>query len=140
MNASLVAVIGSLLVVGFVSHTPIRHVIQVVPGLVVLGLALARIRAARFAALAVFVFWLVIMALIWMYLLGIASIVTGHFTRTEIVLTVIIGVASAIGIVASFRGRDPLPTWPIRLVVFVAAAAFQVGAVLLSVQPMFEKR
>jgi hypothetical protein len=137
--AALVALIVSLLVVGVVSHTPIRHVIQVVPGAIVLGLGGARRGWSRFAALAVFVFWLVIMTLIWLYLLGVARVITGTFSRVEVVLTIAIGVAAAVGIVAALCAAEP-SRWPTRLLAFLAGAVLQVGLTFLSVQPMFATR
>lgn len=137
--AALVALIVSLLLVGVVSNTMLWHVIQVAPPTAVLGLALARTPWVRFAAAAVFLVWLLIMSLIWLYLLGIARVVTGHFTSTEVVLTVVIGVACAAGLVAGSRARDP-SGWPVRFAAFLAAAAVQVAAVWLSVQPGFANR
>ena len=48
-------------------------------------------------------FWLFIMLLIWLYLLGIARVVTGHFTPAEVSLTVVIGLACVVGLGASAR-------------------------------------
>ena len=137
--AALVVMSASLLLVGIVSHTPLRHVVQVAPVLVVLGLALARRPGARSAAKAVFVFWLAIMALIWLFLLGIARVVTGRFSSVEVALTIVIGVAAVVGLAAAIRTRCTL-RWPARLAVFVAATALQCGAMWLSLQPMFERR
>ena len=139
LAAALLAVIVALMLVGVVSGTLIRHAIQVVPGVVVLGLGFARIRCARFAAIAVFLFWLFIMALIWLYLLGIANGISGHFTRTEVALTLVIGLGSAVGLVAASRVRDS-SRWPGRLAAFAAAAALQVGAMWLSLQPVVATR
>jgi hypothetical protein len=97
-------------------------------------LARARLRCARFAAIAVFLFWLLVMALIWMYLLGLARVVSGRFSRGEVALTVVIGLGSAVGLLAASRVRDSSP-WPARLAAFATAAALQVGAMWLSLQP-----
>lgn len=139
LAAALALVIVSLLLVGVVSHTPVRHAVQVAPVAIVLGLALARPGWARFAAVAVLVFWLLIMVLIWLYLAGIAHIISGHFTVVEVALTLVIGVASAGGLVAAFRAGDS-SGWPVRLAAFTAAAALQVGAMWLSLQPMLATR
>ena len=139
VRAVLIGVVAALLVVGVVSHTPLRHCVQVAPGIAVLGLQHFRREAARFAALAIFVFWLSMMVLIWLFLLGIARVVTGHFTPVEIALTIVIGLASAIGIVAATRA-DGTSRWPARIAAFVAGAACQVGATWLSIQPMLANR
>jgi hypothetical protein len=47
-----------------------------------------------YAALPIFVFWLFIMTLIWLFLLGMASAVRGHFTVVEIILRLLIGASS----------------------------------------------
>src|SRR5436190_10765630 len=127
LASALVVIIVSLLLVGVVSHTPLRHVVQVAPVAAVLGLAFARPGWARFAAVAVFLFWLFVMVLIWLYLAGIARVVSGHFTGIEVALTLAIGFASAGGLVAAFRARDA-SGWPVRLAAFTAAAALQVAA------------
>ena len=46
------------------------------------------------------------MVAIWFYLLGRARIVTGHFTIIEIAMTVVVGMASAFGIVQALRIRS----------------------------------
>lgn len=43
------------------------------------------------------------MGLIWLYLAGIETTFTGNFTSFEIVLTVLIGVACVVGIIAATR-------------------------------------
>jgi uncharacterized membrane protein len=136
---ALVAVIASLLVVGVVSHTPLRHAVQVAPMVVVLGLRLARFGWSRFAAMAMLAFWLLIMVLIWLYVLGIVTFFSGHFTAAEIALTVAIGLGSVVGIGAAFFARDST-RWPSRLAVFLVAAAIQVGTMMISFQPALANR
>jgi hypothetical protein len=141
VSACLVALVVGLLLVGVVSGTPLRHVLQAAPALALLA-ARSRSRArawTSFAALAVFVFWLAIMSLIWLYLLGLAQIVSGHFTRVEIALTLVIGGAAAAGLVAALRVREP-SSWPARGAAFLLAAGLQVGAMWLSLQPSFATR
>lgn len=58
---SLAGVAGSLLLVGVVSMTPIRHGIQVVPILAVLGAVVTRRRWAPYAAMPLFGLWLLLM-------------------------------------------------------------------------------
>src|SRR5262245_59267230 len=98
--AAMLAVVAALLAVGVVSHTPIRHAIQVAPGVLLLAAGLHRRAWVSSAAMAVFAFWLLIMSLIWLYLLGIARIVTGTFTPVEAGLTLVIGTASLVGLIA----------------------------------------
>jgi len=93
----------SLLLVGIVSGTLIRHIIQVVP--IIIGLFIVSRRPAwgAYAAMPLFLFWLAIMLLIWSYLLGFSSIASGHYTVTEIVLTIVMAVLSVAGVVAACR-------------------------------------
>jgi hypothetical protein len=135
--AALVVLAVSLLLVGVVSGTVVRHAVQVVPAVIVLGLG--RRGWPRFAAMAVFAFWLLIMVLIWLYLLGITAVISGHFSAVEIVLTVVIGLASVVGIAAALRVTDA-SRWPVRLVAFVGGAALQVGAMCLSFHPAIATR
>jgi hypothetical protein len=51
----------------------------------------------------VLVFWLGIMALIWLFLLGWAHIVSGQFSPVEIAMNLIVGLASAVGFVLCLR-------------------------------------
>ena len=136
VTAALLVVVASLLAVGLVSQTLIRHGIQVAPGVVLLVSSTRRRAWAPYAAMAVFAFWLLIMGLIWMFLLGLANVVTGDFSRVEVALTMVIGVASLTGLVAVCRLRDQ-PSWTTRVAAVVAAGALQVGAMWLSLQPLF---
>src|SRR5262245_20663661 len=88
----------SLLLVGVVSGTVIRHVIQIIP-IVILLLAPLAWRGA--AAMPVCFFWLFIMVLIWLFLLGMSRIANGHYTPIEVALTVVMAGASIAGIIAS---------------------------------------
>jgi hypothetical protein len=149
---ALLAVLGALLVVGVVSGTPVRHAIQVTP---VLAAALAvtlRQRWGRFAAAPIFALWLFIMVLIWLFLLGIARVVSGHFTPIEIALTCVIGAACVIGLGAVARNASAGSSAVARsakaerssvwraVAVFLLFGAFQVAAIWLSLQPAFARR
>jgi len=134
---ALVVIALALILVGLVSRMVARHAVQIGP---VLAAALVvRIRPgwARFAALPIFLFWLFIMALIWLYVLGLARIVTGRFTPVEVALTVLIGLACLVG-VKSARRVPVKPGGLVNLAVFLVFSVFQAGAVLLSMQPGLE--
>ncbi len=55
----------------------------------------------------VFLFWFVIMLLIWLFLLGIARIASGHYSPTEIVLTLVMAIACLAGFVPAVRMLPP---------------------------------
>jgi hypothetical protein len=139
LEFALLAIAVALVLVGVVSGTIIRHVVQLAPVLVAGVVALRRPAWSRFAAIPVFVFWLLIMVLIWLYVLGIVTFFSGHFTAAEIALTVAIGLGSVVGIGAAFFARDST-RWPSRLAVFLVAAAIQVGTMMISFQPALANR
>src|SRR5689334_19644652 len=70
LMGALIGVAVALLLVGVVSGTIIRHVIQVAPVVLAALIVFAGRPWSRFAAIAVFLFWLLIMLLIWLFLLG----------------------------------------------------------------------
>lgn len=132
--ALLAVLAGALLLVGVVSGTLLRHAIQVLPPLVLIVVVVVwRPRSWPAAAMAIEVFWLVIMLFIWLYLAGVARIIKGHFSSSEIVLTLVIGAAVAGGIVIAFQSQRA--AWPARFLAFLIAGLVQFGAMWLSLQP-----
>lgn len=91
--------------VGYVSHTSLRHIVQTLPLWVPIALGFRGRALAKWAALPCLVFWLGIMVLIWLFLLGWARIVSGRFSPTEIAMTIVIGVACLAGLAAVARWR-----------------------------------
>lgn len=135
----LLGVIVSVLLVGWVSHTPIRHLIQVTPASIIAAFAWRGVGWSRSAALPVFLIWLFLMTLIWLYLLRIVAVIGGTFSPAEILLTIIIGISSTAGLVYVFRGRDGAG-WISRVFSFLVSAVLQIAALLLSFQPAFARR
>lgn len=97
----LAGVCVALIIVGVVSNTLARHLIQIVPVVMVLAAVLTGRKWVVFAAFPLFIFWLLIMVFIWLYLLKIATITRGHFTIAEISLTIVIGICCLYGILLS---------------------------------------
>ena len=135
----LTVVAAALLVVGIVSHTVLRHIIQIAPLLGALGLLLRRSAWGVSAAAPLFAFWFLIMCAIWLFLLGVARIVTGTFTPAEITLTVIIGAASLLGLGTAYRRGTTIPIVA-RLGTVTAFAVLQFAAMWLSAQPFVARR
>ena len=129
--AALGGMAVALLVVGIVSDTLLRHVIQITPLVLALAIGSGRSSLAVAAAVPLFTFWSFVMGGIWLFLLGIAPVFTGRFSRAEIVLTVIIGITSASGLVAAFRQGTALSLAP-RLGVVLLFAILQPVAMILS--------
>lgn len=130
---ALVGLIVSLLLVGYVSGTLIRHLIQITPAVLALVLVIRRVQWAEYAALSVLVFWFLLVIAIWLFLLGIASIVSGTFAPVEIVLTLTIGACSLWGIVGVLRARRAGIV--ARVTAFLLFAALQIGALWVSLRP-----
>jgi hypothetical protein len=129
----LLVVAGALLVVGLASRTLLRHVIQMAPLVLALFLACLRPAWAVSAAAPLFAFWFLIMGAIWLFLLGMARIVTGTYTPAEITLSIIIGFAALIGLIAAYRRGSPGPLVA-QLGTTVAFAVLQWTALWLSTQ------
>jgi len=128
------AVLVALYVVGAVSHGSLRHEVQTLPLWVPIVLGFRQRELAKWCALPCLIFWLVIMVLIWLYLLGLARIVSGHFSSIEIAMTIVVGVACLSGIGVSLRWRTSVPrlaAWGVG----VAFALLQCLALRLSLIP-----
>jgi len=98
---------------------------------VALALLVARSRIGVPAAAPLFAFWLLLMIAIWLFLTGIARIVSGTFTVAEIALTIAIAVAAGAGLIAARRRGTDLPL-PAQVAVVASFAAFQYIAMLAS--------
>jgi hypothetical protein len=92
------AVLIALYIVGAVSHGSLRHVVQTLPLWFPIVMGFNRRELARWCALPCLCFWLGIMVLIWLFLLGWAHVVSGQFSPVEIAMTLIVGIASAAGL------------------------------------------
>lgn len=97
--------IAALYTVGVESHGIVRHVVQTAPVWPSVILALRRSEWSKWAALPCFLFWFAVMALIWLFLLGWANVLSGKFTAIEIAMTLIVGLSSVVGTVAALRTK-----------------------------------
>jgi hypothetical protein len=137
--AALVAVTLALLAVGVVSHTMLRHVIQVAPLAIALALVWRGSPYAISAGLPVLCFWLGIMASIWLFLLGVARIFSGRFTPIEVALTLIIGLAAGYGLLAAPRAAIS-PSLGRRIATAAVFSALQIVALVVSMLPSVASR
>jgi hypothetical protein len=137
--ACLSGVVASLLVVGIVSETFVRHVIQVVPIGIALVAVTRRVALGPYFAIPIFALWLLLMVLIWLYLIGIQTFFTGTFSLAEVVLTILIGLFSVLGIVACAGSRVG-PGAAGRSAAVITFAALQVGAMWVSFLRPFANR
>ena len=135
------AILVALYVVGAVSVPPgsLRHEVQTLPLWFPIVLGFQRRDLAKWAALPCFLFWLTIMIFIWLFLLGWARIVSGHFFPTEIAMTLVVGAASAVGLFACIRWRTA--TAPATAAaMFLLFAALQLIAFRVSLYPYIARR
>lgn len=136
---SLLIISALVLGVGLASNLVLRHIVQTVPFWVVVALGFRRSGAASWAGLPLFLFWLVLMLLIWAYLLGISHLLSGHFSPTEIVMTIIVGLASVVGIACFIRFKAGF-SLAAGLGLFIVMAVFQWGCFRLSFLPAIAHR
>src|SRR6266404_6903005 len=120
-------IIAALYVVAWVSKTELRHLVQTLPLWLGILLALGRVRAARWAVMPIFLFWLTAMMFIWLFLLGWSRVLSGHFSPVEIAMTFIIGTSALIGLLFSMKGKRQVTPLGASCV-FLLSAAFQFAA------------
>ena len=121
---SSLAVLVALYVVGAVSHGSLRHEVQTLPLWFPIVWGFRHRELAKWSALPCFIVWLAIMIAIWLFLLGWARILTGHFSTVEIAMTLIVGAGCLCGIGAGFRWRTTVRP----------AAAYGVAALFTALQ------
>ncbi len=133
------AMIIALWIVGLASGEVIRHLIQTLPIWIGVILGFRNSQWTKSAALPFFIFWFGIMALIWLYLLGVSRIITGHYSATEIAMTIVVGAAAFLGIAicTQMRTRTKLVQ---SVAVFVITALAQYAAMYVSLMPRFRSR
>lgn len=126
------AILIALYVVGAVSHGSLRHEVQTLALWVPIVFGFNRREFARWCALPCFLFWLTVMVLIWLFLLGWARVVSGTFSPIEIAMTIVVGAASACGLVCCLRGVR----WTLSgALLMVAFAILQVALFRISMLP-----
>ena len=139
LGGCALAVLVALYVVGAVSHGSLRHEVQTLPLWFPIVAGFQRKDVAKWAALPCLLFWLAIMVFIWLFLLGWARIVSGHFTPTEIAMTLIVGAGALLGLVACTRWRTA--TRPLTAAALVVVfAALHLVAFRLSLIPYVANR
>ena len=100
----LVGVAFTVLLIGVLSGTPVRHLVQVLPiALALRLLARAPGSLGAYAAVALFVYWLLAIVLVWLFLLGISNFARGQYSPVEVVLTMFVGFFCSVGILRGVR-------------------------------------
>ena len=102
------AILVALYIVGAVSNGSLRHEVQTLPLWFPIVLGFRQSHLAKWAAMPCFIIWLTLMTFIWLFSLGWAKVLSGHFSPVEIAMTAVVGTASIVGMSISFR-------WPATL-------------------------
>ncbi|HKQ87716.1 MAG TPA: hypothetical protein VJS43_13215 [Candidatus Acidoferrales bacterium] len=130
----LAIILALVIGVGIPDRLVLRHIVQTLPLLPVIVLGFRSSNMVGWASLPLFLFWLLLMTLIWLYLLGVSHLINGHFSPLEIAMTLIVGAASLIGIGAFWRLKSGLPALQ-AVVLLVVFAAFQFACLRVSLLP-----
>ena len=136
---SAAIILALVLGVGLKTGLVIRHIVQTLPSWVAIVMGIRRSRATGWVALPTFVFWLLLMTLIWLFLLGIAHVVSGTFTPIEIAMTIVVGLASLVGIALFARLKSNLSA-AAAAGLFVLFGALQFVCFRLSLLPAIANR
>lgn len=122
-------------VVGEVSVPPgsLRHEVQTLPLWIPIVLGFQRHQVAKWAAIPLFAFWLFTVVLIWLFLRWWARWVNGLFFPTEVAMTIVIAIGTAVGLAACARWmttRRPLVAVVTSAAcLFVQLSAFRISLV-----------
>ncbi len=132
----ILALVGG---VGVPDRLVLRHLVQTLPLWAGVAFGFRCSRATGWIALPLFLFWLVLMSLIWLYLLGVAHVLSGHFSPLEIAMTIIVGAASVVGIAMFWRFKSALSVAK-AVSLFVIFAAIQFACLRVSFLPAIAHR
>lgn len=117
----ILTVVGGI---GLASGLLLHHVVQTLPLWVGVVLGFRRSRATGWIGLPLFLFWLALMAIVWLDLLGITRVLTAHFSPLQIVMTIVVGIGSLVGIAMFWRFESSLSLTS-AAGLFIIAAALQ---------------
>ena len=99
------AIVVALYVVGTLRHGVLRNVLQTLPLWVPIVLGFRGSEFAKWSALPCLIIWLAAMMIVWLLLFRWIYVQLWHFSRTEIAMTFIVGVASAAGLGTALHWR-----------------------------------
>jgi len=134
--AIIVALVGG---VGLATGLVIRHLVQTAPVWIGVTLGMRGSRAVGWFTSPVFAFWLMLMTVIWLYLAGWSTLISGHFSPFEIAMTLVVGAACAIGLWLDARSLAGVRATTAAGLIVIAAAA-QAFCFWLSMLPGIAQR
>lgn len=135
----LTMIAALVLGVGVPNHMVVRHIVQTLPLWPAVILGLRRSPAAGWVGFPLFIIWAALMTLIWLYLLGISHLLSGHFSAWEITMTILVGAACVIGIVVFVPLRSSLSAVKAAFV-FLGFLILQVFCLRISFLPVIAHR
>lgn len=134
LAACLTGIAVCLVLVGVVSDTVSRHVLQAAPTALAAGAVMRRSAATTLFAVGVCSFWLVVTGLVWLFLAGLSGGDSGSYSAGEVFLTVGIAVFSVAGILRGARMNDG--TSSVAAAVMITAG-FMVQAIFMAASLRF---
>ena len=99
----------SLFIVGVISDTIARHLLQIVPLLLATARVVGGSYAAGYVAAGTCLFWIIVMLLTWIDLLGVSDAASGTYTTAEIVLTFVIAIFAVMVIFRTVTLKSAMP-------------------------------
>ena len=131
VQGCLVGLAAAALLVGIVSATVLRHVVQIIPIALALGVIRKRPAIGGYAALPIFAFWTFAVVMIWLFLLGLAGLASGRYSLTEVAATVVMAGCSLFGGMNAIQlGRSLRPVR--KILVFVLFLVLQLVVMWIS--------
>jgi hypothetical protein len=109
--SAALATLLALYLVGAFSHGVLRHIVQTLPLWISIVLGFRGRELAKWAALPCMAIWLLTMSIIWLFLLGWARLLSGHFTPLEVAMTLVVGASCLSGIVQAIRWKTSVRPW-----------------------------
>lgn len=139
MASCCLVILLALYVVGAMNHGVLRQLVQTLPLWVPILLGFRGNELAKWSALPCLMIWLATVLLLWLVGAAWVYVSLGQFSPTELAMTIIVGLASASGSLASLHWRTavrPLSAGTVALVF----AALQFSAIWVSLSPSISRR
>ena len=134
LAACLVGIVVCLILLGLLSDTVARHVLQAAPVVIAAGAMARRSAATTLFAVGVCSFWLVVLGLIWLFLAGLSGAAPGSYSPGEVFLTIGIAVFAVAGILRGARMGNRTSSVATAAMI---TAGFMIQAVFMAVSLRF---
>ncbi|HVC19060.1 MAG TPA: hypothetical protein VNE16_03210 [Vicinamibacterales bacterium] len=139
LAGALGGVIVFVTLAGVLRGTAVCDLVQLVPALAALAAVQRRRPWAFYAAVPIFVFWLVIVTVTWLSWLGAVPVVLGRASAPATGLVTLAGLSALAGLGAGVRSRSAAGVLS-RLGAFWAFALLQMAGLWMSLEPLIARR